>query len=74
MPSPKSDKGKAKMLEFEDSNGNEWVHSLDNEYGGLDMPIMRTPGAKQTLTTIDEKLLRSAWKERTPFADLVMPS
>ena len=33
--SPKSDKGKAKKAEFEDSNGNELAHSLDNDYGGL---------------------------------------
>ena len=42
-PSPKLDKGKAKMPEYEDSDGNESAHSLDSEFGGLDVPIMRTP-------------------------------
>ena len=42
-PSPKSDKGKAKMPEFEDSDGIVSEHSLGSEYGGLDVPIMRTP-------------------------------
>ena len=37
------DKGKAKMPEYEDSDGNESAHSLDSEFGGLDVPIMRTP-------------------------------
>ena len=33
-PSPKMDtKGKAKMPEYEDSNGNESTHSHDSEYG-----------------------------------------
>ena len=31
------------MPEFEDSHGNESTHSLDSDYGGLDVPIMRTP-------------------------------
>ena len=44
-PNPKIDKGKAKMPEYEDSDGNDSTHSLDSEYGGLDVPIMRTPGA-----------------------------
>ena len=45
QPSPKQDTGKAKMLEYEDSDGNESTHSLDSEYGGLDVPIIRTPEA-----------------------------
>ena len=56
-PNPKSDKGKVKMPEFQDSNGNESAHSLDSEYVGL--PYMRTPRAKQALTTTGEKLCRS---------------
>ena len=47
------------MPEFEDSHGNESTHSLDSDYGGLDVPIMRTPGAKKALTTAGENLLRS---------------
>ena len=37
-PSPKTNKGKEKMLEFEDgqSDGDESAHSLNREYGGLD--------------------------------------
>ena len=37
------DKGKAKMPEYEGSDGNESPQSLDSEHGGLDFPIMRTP-------------------------------
>ena len=36
-PSPKLDKGKAKMPEYEDTDGNKSAHSLDKEYGGLDV-------------------------------------
>ena len=45
VSSLEQDKGKAKIHEYEDSDGNESAHSLDSEYGGLDVPIMRTPGA-----------------------------
>ena len=40
------DKGKAKMLEYEDdpSDDNESPHSLDSEFGAFDVPLMRTPG------------------------------
>ena len=40
--SPKQDKGKAKMPEYEDSDGIESDYSFDSEYGGLDVPSMRT--------------------------------
>ena len=40
------------MLEFEDS-----------EYGGQELPTMRTPGAKKTLTRANEKLCRSTREE-----------
>ena len=42
-PSPKPDNGNAKMAQFEDLDGNESAHIIDCEYGGLDVPIMRTP-------------------------------
>ena len=54
-PSPKSDKGKAKRSEYEDSDGNELDHSLNNEYGGLDVAIMRTPGANKEFTKTSEQ-------------------
>ena len=38
------------MLEYEDSDENEATHSLDSEYGRLDVPIMRTPGAPHCST------------------------
>ena len=43
--SPKMDKGKAKMPEYEDEqhDGHESGHSLDSEYDGFDVPLMRTP-------------------------------
>ena len=43
-PSQKMDKGKAKMTEYEDDqfNGNESTHSLNNEFGDFDVPIMKT--------------------------------
>ena len=42
--SPKMAKAKAKMLEYEEdqSDGNKLTHSLDNEFGDFDVPIMRT--------------------------------
>ena len=35
------------------------TYSLVSEYGGLDVPIMRTPGAKKAFTTASEQLRRS---------------
>ena len=54
----KSEKGKAKMSEYKDhqSDGNELAHSLDTEYGGFDVPIMRTSGVKKALARTNEKL------------------
>ena len=51
--SPKMDKGKAKMPEYEDdqSDGNELTHSLDNVFGAINVPIMRTHGVKKSLPT-----------------------
>ena len=50
-PNPKIDKGKAKMPEYEDSDGNESTHSIHSEYGGLDVPIMRTRTTKKESST-----------------------
>ena len=46
-PSPKMDKGKAKMSEYEDDrfDDNESTHSLESEFGGFDVPI----GVKKAL-------------------------
>ena len=38
-PSPRLDKGKAKMSEYEDTNDNASTHSLDSESEGLDNSI-----------------------------------
>ena len=55
------DKGNAKMSEYEDdhSDGNESTHSLDNEFGAFDVPLMRSTGVKKTLTSANEKLRHS---------------
>ena len=47
------DKGKAKMSEYEDDHfdDSESTHSLDIEFGGLDVPI----GAKKVLISANEK-------------------
>ena len=44
-PSPKLDKGKTKMSKYEDPIDNASTHSLDSEFEGLDIPIIRTNGA-----------------------------
>ena len=60
-PSPKMDKGKTKMLEYEDDqfDSNELTHSLDDEFGGLDVPLLRTPRVKKAIAMANEKLYRS---------------
>ena len=60
-PSPKMHKGKAKMAEYEDDqfDGNELTHSLDSEFEGFDVPLMRTLGVKKGIVTTNEKLCRS---------------
>ena len=65
-PSLKSDKGKAKMPEYEDdqSDDNESAHLLDNKLRDFDVPIMRTLRAKKSLTTENEKLCQST-REKT---------
>ena len=64
-PSPKMDKGKAKMTEYEDNqfDDNESTHSLDN----FDLPIMRTPGVKKAISTVNKKLHRST-REKNPVS------
>ena len=55
-PSPRLDKGKAKMSEYEDLNNNASTHSLDSESEGLDILIIQTAGAKKALESANEKL------------------
>ena len=55
-PSLKSDKGKAKMPKIEDLDRNKSMHSLDSGYElGLDVPLMRTLGARKVFTAISEQ-------------------
>ena len=60
-PSPKMDKGKAKRPKYEDDqfDGNESTYSLNSEFGGLDVPLMRSPRVKKALSSANEKLCRS---------------
>ena len=46
----------------DDSDSDILAPSLDNEFG---VPIMRTPGVKNALTTTNEKLWRSS-REKNP--------
>ena len=59
--SPTLDKGKAKIPEYEDNHfdGNEYTHSLDSEFGGFDVTIIRSPGVKKALKSTNEKLCRT---------------
>mgnify|MGYP002776103917 CR=1 FL=1 len=66
-PSPRLDKGKAKMSEYEDPNNKALTHSLDNEFKGLDIPIIQTAGAKKSLESANEKLRRSS-HEKNPVS------
>ena len=61
-PSPKLDKGKAKMPEYEDSH-----HSLDSEFGGLDVLIMRTPGAPRRSTQEKNVISRFVYNDYMAF-------
>ena len=60
------DKGNAKMSEYEDdhSDGNESTHSLDNEFGAFDVPLMRTLVVKKALTSANEKLRHSTREKK----------
>ena len=68
-PSSKMDKGKAKMPEYEDDqfDDNESTHSLDNEFGGFDVPIIRSLRVKKALTSANEKL-RHSTREKNPVS------
>ena len=65
QPSPKMDKGKAKMAEYEDDRFDDDMstRSLDSEFGGFDVPI----GAKKALISANEKLQRST-REKSPVS------
>ena len=54
----KIDKSKAKMPEYEDDqfDDNELTHSLDSEFGGFDVPIMRSSKVNKALMSTNEKL------------------
>ena len=62
--SPKLDKGKAKMLEYEDPIEKKSTYSLDSELEGLDIPMIRTNGAKKAIIITNEKCRRSTQKTR----------
>ena len=49
------------MLEYEDDklDDKESTHSLNSEFGGFNVPIMRSPKVKKVLTSANEKLRRS---------------
>ena len=66
-PSPRLDKGKAKMSEYEDTNDNASTHSLDSESEGLDILIIQRAVEKQTLESANEKLRRSS-REKNPVS------
>ena len=80
-PSPKMNKGKGKMLEYEDDqfDDNRSTHSLDSDFGGFDLPIIRSPEVKKALTSANEKL-RHSTREKNPvsrfgydYMDITMP-
>ena len=64
-PSPRLDKGKAKMSEYEDLNDNASTHSLNSEFEGPDISSRQTAGAKKALESANEKLCRSS-REKNP--------
>ena len=66
-PSPRLDKGKAKISEYEDTNDNASTHSLDSESEGLDISIIQTAGAQKGLETAKEKPRRSS-REKNPVS------
>ena len=47
------------MLEYQGLNDNESAHSLDSEFDGFDVPLLRSLGVKRSLTLADENLHRS---------------
>ena len=67
--SPTLDKGKANMPEYKDDHfdDNKLTHSLDSEFDGFDVPIIRSPGVKKALTSANEKL-RCSPREKNPVS------
>ena len=65
-PSPKLDKGKAKMSVYEEPIDNASIHSLDSEFEGLDIPIIQTDGAKKALESAKERKSIARPVKRTP--------
>ena len=57
------------MPEYEDDHfdDNESTHSLDIEFGGLNVPIIRRPGVKKAIATTNEKL-RHSTGEKNPVS------
>ena len=55
------------MSEYEDLNDNASTHSLTNESEGLDISIIQTAGAKETLESANEKLCPSS-REKNPVS------
>ena len=49
------------MPEYKDDpfGDNESIHSLNSEFGGFDVPIIRSSGVKKALTLANEKLCHS---------------
>ena len=66
-PSLKQDKRKAKMHEYEDSDGNELTHSLDSQCDGLDVPIMRTPEATCRSTREKKVVIRFGYNDHMAY-------
>ena len=64
QPCLKMDKIKAKMSEYEGDHfdGNESTHSLDSEFSGFDVTIMRTHVVKQAIATANKKLCSTCEK------------
>ena len=51
------------MPQYEDSDGNESTHSLDSERGGVDVLIMRTPGAPHRSTREENVISRFGYND-----------
>ena len=60
QPSPKLDKGKAKMREYEDQIGAESIHSLNHEFQSLDIHI---DGVKEAIVSTSVELRRSTYEK-----------
>ena len=67
QPSPRLDKQKAKISEYEDTNDKASTHSLDSEFEGLDISNIQTVGAQKALESANKKLRRSS-REKNPVS------